>query len=135
MATVRCITIGLIVSFALGLLAAPLSVDAQQAGKVYRIGWLAPTLGQHDAVTPFLEKFSTLGWVEGKHFVMEQRIAPAGQIGQLDTLAADLVKHNVDIIVAVSTPGCLAAQQATSTIPVGAAEPQPPSLARQRRFW
>ena len=58
---------------------------------------------EYDAVAPFLEQFRNLGWVEGKHFVMEKRFAPAGQSELLAPLAAELVQHHVDIIVTVST--------------------------------
>ena len=105
--------------------------DAQQAGKIYRIGWLSPGLSTHPIVEPFLEQLRTLGWREGRNFRMEQRYA-AGKIEQLSTLATELVKLNVDIIVTVSTPGAVAAKQATATIPIVMAGSRKPGWARPR---
>ncbi len=61
----------LVVTFALGLLAAPLPAEAQQAGKVYRIGWLRfssrpPTGPNHVA---FRQGLRELGYVEGQNVV------------------------------------------------------------------
>ncbi len=68
-------TIGLIVTLVLGLLAAPLAADAQQAGKVYRIGFLmASDRSRASAfVEAFLQELRQHGWVEEQHFVMEYR--------------------------------------------------------------
>jgi len=111
-------TMGLIALAILGLFAAPLPADAQQSGKVYRIGWLSPTITTVDTVKSFREQLRALGWVEGQHFLLEPRFAPPGQREQLPVLAAELVQHNVDIIVTISTPGALAAKQATAKIPI-----------------
>ncbi len=61
--------------------------------------------------------FTEIGYVEGKHFVLENRFA-AEQYERFNTLAAELVKANVDILVAVTPVAARAAQRATTTIPV-----------------
>ena len=70
---------------------------------------------------PNLEAFRKglrdLGWVEGRDFAIEARFAE-GKPERLPELAAQLVRNRVDIILAGSTPGALAAKRATSTIPV-----------------
>jgi len=91
----RLRTIGLISSLALGLLAVPLPAEAQQTGKVYRIGWLGPTgPGKSESmayVEPFLDQLSKLGWIEGKQFLMEYR-SPQGKSKRLPALTGELVR-------------------------------------------
>ena len=104
---------------ALVLFAPPLSAEAQQAGKVYRIGILsagpvAPRAHQWDA---FRQGLLDLGYVEGRNLLLEVR-APKAEGGSHDELAADLVRLQVDIIVAATAPAILAAKRATSTIPI-----------------
>jgi len=101
------------------LLAVGLSVEAQQAKKVPRIGvlWLySPAIA-----SPFAEAFRQglreLGYVEGKSIVIEYRHAE-GKYDRLPSLAAELVRLNVDIIVTASTQAAQAGQQATRSIPI-----------------
>jgi putative ABC transport system substrate-binding protein len=116
-----------------GLLAAPLPAAAQPAGKVWRIGVIAygaktaamvgpdPTVS---AVNALLRGLRELGYVYGQHFVTEPRSAE-GKPERFASLAADLVRLQVDVIVGVSA-ALRALKQATSTIPVvfpGAADP------------
>ena len=101
-----------------GLVAAPLVAEAQQAAKVARIGLLAT----NRAVAPrhvdaFLQGLRDLGYVEGRNLVIEYRDAE-GKLERLPTLAAELVALKVDVIVAATTPGALAAKQATNTVPI-----------------
>jgi putative tryptophan/tyrosine transport system substrate-binding protein len=99
-----------------GLLAAPLPAEAQQAGKVWRIGYLSPqTRSSYDRA--FLQGMGELGYVEGRDFVMEYRWAE-GHADRLPELAADLVRARVDVIVTGGSPGAMAAKQATQTIPI-----------------
>jgi putative ABC transport system substrate-binding protein len=111
--------IGLAVVVALGLFHAPLTAEAQQAGKVWRIGVL--TSGAKDAPTPGIAQLTRglrdLGYVDGRNFVLEVRYAE-GRTDRFAALATELVDLKVDVLVAVSTPGALAAKQATSTIPI-----------------
>jgi putative ABC transport system substrate-binding protein len=106
-------------TIASGLLAAPLAAEAQQAGKVYKIGILAA--GSSQAPRPhikgFLQGLHALGYVEGRSFVMEYRWAE-GHADRLPELAADLVRARVDVIVTAGTPATIAAQQATQTLPI-----------------
>ena len=62
--------IGLAVVLSLGLTLAPLAGEAQQAEKVYRIGWLSLAPGPTARSQSFLQGLRDLGYVEGRHFVV-----------------------------------------------------------------
>jgi putative ABC transport system substrate-binding protein len=102
------------------LLAAPLPAEAQQAGRVYRIGFLGNS-GSTAGGTRFVDAFRLglreHGWIEGQNLLIEYRWAE-GNTGRLPTLAADLVRLKVDLIVAASSTFVEAAKEATSTIPI-----------------
>jgi putative ABC transport system substrate-binding protein len=119
--------IGLVVVVALNLLLAPLAVDAQPSEKVHRIGMLERTSKTLTAASlnGFLRGMQELGYVEGKHFVIEYRSAD-GLDERFPELAADLVRVKVDLIVTRGTPAILATKNATNTIPIvitGAGDP------------
>ena len=102
------------------LLLAPCSVvDAQQPGKVFRIGFLDSSTASGSAVLveAFRQELSKLGWIEGKNIAIEYRFAE-GQPKRQPELAADLVRLKVDLIVVAGTPSALAAKKATTTIPI-----------------
>jgi len=101
-----------------GLLAAPLAAEAQQAGKVPRIGYLAvnPAANPH-LHEAFRQGLRDLGYVEGRNVVIEYREAE-GKPERLPALAAELVALKVDVLVAQPTVSALAAKQATRTIPI-----------------
>jgi len=106
----------------LGLLAfgaAPLAAEAQQARKVYRIGYLStPTRESVErGLQAFLRKLRELGWVEGPNLIIEYRWAE-GNVERLPDLAAELVRLKVDVIVAPAGSAALAAKKATSSIPI-----------------
>ena len=103
---------------ALLLLAAPLGADAQQTGKVYRVGflWDRPAVWPH-ALEGFRQGLRDLGWVEGKNIVVEYRWAE-GHYDRLASLAEELVRLKVDVIVAPTSIYTGAAKRATSTIPI-----------------
>jgi len=110
----------------LGLLSPPLALEAQPAGKVYRIGMLERTSPAINAANldAFRQGLRDLGYVEGKNFVIEYRSAD-GRDERFPGLAAELVRLKVDLIVTRGTPA-LAAKHATGTIPVvitGLADP------------
>ena len=114
-------TIALISILVVGLLAAPLRAEAQQAGKVYRIGFLdfrfrsTTTDPRHVA---FRQGLSELGYVEGQNYVIEYRSAK-GKRERLPEVAAELVRLKVDIIVTSGSPRAWrAAKRATRTIPI-----------------
>ncbi|MBI4611149.1 MAG: ABC transporter substrate-binding protein [Candidatus Rokubacteria bacterium] len=111
-----------IVALALGIGAAPFGADAQQAGKVPRVGLLLGGVpGTPSTISAALEAFRQglrdLGYVEGRSIEIEYRWAK-GRIERLPDLAAELVRLKVDVIVAPATPQAVAARNATKTIPI-----------------
>jgi putative tryptophan/tyrosine transport system substrate-binding protein len=100
----------------LALLAPPHAAEAQPAGKVYRIGWLTPTVLEGTSRV-FRDALHARGHVEGQTVAIELRSAE-NDLGRLPRLAGELVQSRVDVIVAVSAPAILAARQATDTIPI-----------------
>ena len=99
-----------------GLLATPLAAGAQQAGKIFRIGYLALNRTPH-LQEAFRQELRDLGYVEGRNLVIEDRDAERKR-ERLPALAAELVALKVDVIVASGTPAALAAKQATRTLPI-----------------
>src|SRR5215468_1845319 len=101
------------------LLALCTSAEAQQAGKIFRIGYLDPSTvsGSAVLVEVFRQELSKLGWIEGKSIAIEYRFAEQKN-ERLPELAADLVRLKVDLIVVVSPSPALAVKKATTTIPV-----------------
>src|SRR3989441_12221186 len=103
------------------LRAAPLATEAQQAGKVYRVGILSPG-GVPD---PSIETSPTLvpitlrelGSVIGENLVVERRFAD-GRIEQFPKLARELVQLHVEVILGVGDEAVQAAKEATATIPI-----------------
>ena len=104
----------------LALLTTPRAAEAQQAGKVYRIGYLGNSPRNMPEVSRLLEAFRQglreRGWVEGRNAVIEWRSAE-GRLERLPDLAAELVHLKVDVIVTGAGPATRAAKQATTTIP------------------
>jgi putative ABC transport system substrate-binding protein len=100
-----------------GLLVVPLAVEAQQAAKIARIGYLVTNLAAGPRLEAFLQGLRDLGYVEGRNVVIEYRDAE-GKLERLPALAAELVALKVDVIVAGGTPQALAAKQATRTVPI-----------------
>ena len=102
-----------------GLLAAPLATHAQQPGKVHRIGYLGAATASSYArhVEALRLGLRDLGYVEGKNLAIEYRWAE-DKYDRLPDLAAELVRMKVDLIVTHTTPGTLAAKNATTTIPI-----------------
>jgi putative ABC transport system substrate-binding protein len=95
------------------------SVDAQQIGKVFRIGFLdgSTASGNAGLVEVFRQELNKLGWIEGKNIAIEYRFAEQ-KAERLPELAADLVRRKVDLIVVTSGPTALAAKKATTSIPI-----------------
>jgi putative ABC transport system substrate-binding protein len=95
------------------------SADAQQAGKVFRIGFLDTSTASGSAVLvdTFRQELSKLGWIEGKSITFEYRFAEQKN-ERLPELAADLVRLKVDVIVVTGGQVPLVAKNATSTIPI-----------------
>jgi len=95
------------------------SVDAQQTGKVPRIGFLDTSTASGSAVLveAFRQGLSKLGWIEGKNITIEDRFSDQ-KLDRLPELAADLVRLKVDLIVVGGGEPALAAKKATTTIPI-----------------
>jgi len=95
------------------LLAFSCPVEAQQAQKVHRIGYLAQGR-QESREEAFRQGLRQLGYIEGQNIVVEWRF------GSKNTreLAAELIRADVDLIVTRGTRATRAAQKATSTIPI-----------------
>jgi putative ABC transport system substrate-binding protein len=93
--------------------------EAQQAGKVFRIGFLDASTASGIAVLfdAFRQELRKLGWVEGKNITIEYRFAEQ-KLERLPELAADLVRLKVDLIVTTGGPPALAAKGATRSTPI-----------------
>jgi len=94
-------------------------VDAQQTGKIARIGFLDVSTASGSAVLveAFRQELRKLGWVEGKNFIIEYRFAEQ-KSERVPELAAELVRLKFDLIVATGGLHALAAKGATTTIPI-----------------
>jgi putative ABC transport system substrate-binding protein len=103
------------------------SAQAQQGGKIFRIGFLERSTASGSAVllTAFREEMSKLGWMEGKNITIEVRFADQ-KLERLPELAAELVRLKVDVIVTGGVAPTSFAKKATATIPiVFAQDPDP----------
>ena len=114
-----CRAVGFIVTLALSILMASLTAEAQRPSHVPRIGVLSggaftPDSREREA---FRQGLRALGYVEGQTIVLEERLAE-GKLERLPDLAAELVRLQVEIIVAGSGPAARAAGQATRRIPI-----------------
>ena len=109
----------LVVALAISILAMPLAAEAQQAGRVYRIGFLGATSasGYAPQVQAFRGGLRDLGYVEDKNLVIDFRWAE-GNYARLPELAAELVLLKPDVLVTHAPAGTLAAKRATATIPI-----------------
>ena len=98
----------------------PLTARAQQAGRIPRIGYLSPgsaSGGFQSRDEAFRQALRDLGYVESSTIAIQYRFAE-GRFDRLTDLAAELVRLNVDVIVAVVTQASLAAKDATNSIPI-----------------
>lgn len=110
---------GLAVAVALSLTLAPLAVGAQSTQRVHRIGFLGQ-MGPSDyssQITALRQGLRDAGYHDGTNLLIEYRWAE-GRLGRLPSLATDLVRSKVDLIVIDGTAGARAAKQATATIPI-----------------
>jgi ABC-type uncharacterized transport system substrate-binding protein len=99
----------------------PVAARAQQAAKVARIGCIVTgsleSPEQRATVDAFRQGLRERGYVEGQNIIIEYRAAD-GRIERFPELATELVRLNLDLIVASNTPAALAAKQATTAIPI-----------------
>jgi putative ABC transport system substrate-binding protein len=103
------------------------AATAQQAVKVYRVGWLVTGSPTSHAIslTAFRDGLQKLGYTEGSNIKIEYRWAE-GNLDRLPGLATELVQLKVDVILAGGTSGAAAAKNATRKIPIvmaGVGEP------------
>jgi len=112
--TTLLLIVVIVMQLAVGMIA-----HAQQAGKIFRIGFLdsSTASGMAGLLAAFRQELSKLGWIEGKNIAIEYRFGEQ-QNERLPELAADLVRLKVDLIVVTSGPPALAAKKATTTIPI-----------------
>ncbi|MBI3635550.1 MAG: ABC transporter substrate-binding protein [Candidatus Rokubacteria bacterium] len=116
-----------VVALAFGVLAAPASVAAQPAAKVWKVGLL--WLGTEESVAPLFAKLADglrdLGYVEARNVFFVHRFAN-GQLERVPELAGDLVRLGVDVIVTPTNVETAAAKRATTTIPIVMINPPDP---------
>jgi putative ABC transport system substrate-binding protein len=99
------------------LLAAPLAAEAQPAGRMYRIGYLAEGPPPSSVLADTLRELRELGYVEGQNLVIDSRFA-GFKYDRLPGLAAELVRLKPDVLMVAGNPGSAALRHATSTIPI-----------------
>jgi putative tryptophan/tyrosine transport system substrate-binding protein len=110
---------------------------ARSAERVYRIGFLIPiSVPDPASAQPpirrnpaFTERMKELGWIEGRTFKMELRFSDRDE-GKLRSVALELARLPVDVIVAVSSPAVQAARAATDTIPIVAIDLETDPVAK-----
>ena len=102
---------------ALGLLWAARTTEVQPPHKMPRIGLLCPTICGGPALEGLLQGLHDAGYMEGQNLLLQSRQAE-GRFERLPDLAAELVRLNVDVIVAAAAEGAWAAKNATHTIPI-----------------
>jgi putative ABC transport system substrate-binding protein len=115
----------LVTFLVIGSLAAPLVAGAQQADKVHRVGYLTAVASRGPFHQAFEQALGERGWVAGKNLVISYRFAEE-KYERFPALAAELVRLEPHVIVAVPTAAARAAKNATSTIPIvmlGVADP------------
>src|SRR5262249_15116576 len=99
----------------------PLTSEAQHGATAVRIGFLSPSSMADPRTRAFAEAFRQglreLGWREGENATVEYRWAEEST-ERLPDLARDLVRLNVAVVVASTSPAVQAARQATRTIPI-----------------
>ena len=93
-------TASFIILLALGLLLTPPAADAQQAGKVARVGMLSAAQPRTASfLQAFEHRLKDLGYVEGQNLIIEFRTGE-GKAERYPALAAELVQRHVDVLVA-----------------------------------
>jgi len=98
-----------------GAVAWPLTARAQQSERVRRVGILV--VAGLEPLGPFRDALSELGYLEGKNIQFEI-LSGQGQDERLPSLASELARSGVDVIIAVQTPAAHAAKNATREIPI-----------------
>ena len=101
------------------LLAGSVAAQAQQAARVYRVGFVSPLSPSPEPPTlrAFRQGLRELGYVEGRNVIVDARFAE-GRSERLPELVAEVLRLKVDVLVAGSSLGALAAKRATTTVPI-----------------
>ena len=95
----------------------PLVTRAQEAGRTYRVGGLAPSSRSDPQFIAMFDELRRSGFIEGQNLTIDWR--PYGQdVEPLPEFAAELVKSRVDVLFAGGNHGIRAAQRATATVPI-----------------
>jgi putative tryptophan/tyrosine transport system substrate-binding protein len=104
---------------AAALLTVGVAAEAQQAGKIFRIGYLDPSTASSmgGRLEVFRQELRKLRWIEGKNITIEYRFSE-NKMERVPELAAELVRLKVDLIVTSGVAPALEAKKATSTIPI-----------------
>ena len=104
----------------------PLAARAQQAGKVYRVGFILPSTSVSEMAGPapvhpgtraFVQGLRGLGYVEGQNLILERRSAE-GRYERFGDIVAELVGLKADVIVTISIVAARAAKAVTTTVPI-----------------
>jgi ABC-type uncharacterized transport system substrate-binding protein len=99
------------------LFVAPLAVEAQQAGKVWRIGFLRSGHPPENYIAGLKQGLREQGYVPDQNVIVEIR-ATDGSFDQLPRFAEELVRSKVDVILASGAPAALAAKRVTTSVPI-----------------
>ena len=99
-----------------GALVWPVVARTQPAAKMHRIGFLRVGVPPPSFINPLRTALKGLGWIEGENFVFEFAIAT--RVAELSSLATELARRPVDVLIASGTPAVIPARNATTTIPV-----------------
>jgi putative ABC transport system substrate-binding protein len=102
---------------ALSVVLAPLTDEAQPVGKGYCIGFLSAGPPPGEFVEAFQQGLGARGYIDGRNVVIEYR-STDGSFDELSRLAAELVRLNVDVILASGAPAAFAARSATTKVPI-----------------
>jgi putative tryptophan/tyrosine transport system substrate-binding protein len=109
-----------------GIFVVPFAAEAQQVGKIYRVGLIAAGSPVSEMAGPepahpwirvFVHSLRALGYVEGQNLILERRSAE-GHNERFGDIVAELVSLKADVIVTVSGPAALAAKRVTTTVPI-----------------
>ena len=108
-----------------GVVAGPCFAEAQETGKTYRIGYLSTGGGSY---ARFVQQgLRNLGWLEGQN-LRSEAVHSDGNVERLRTLAIELTRRDLDVIVALDTAAAHAAKDASGSIPVAFATSDPRAL-------
>jgi putative ABC transport system substrate-binding protein len=112
----RLRTLGLVAACALSF-AVPVGTEAQQAGKVWRVGLLGLSAIPEKRLEAFRQALGEKGYVEGRTLTIDYRTA-GGVLDRLEAIAIEMIRAKPDVLVTSGTQATQAAKKATSAIPI-----------------